>query len=210
MSRSTGPWDGQSVQLIKSYRTLSQALVGPFLKHFIGRSFQKAHRCIRWAGTEANACDTKSLQLANFRQTLSHHDVDRKVYGQDEGRDRSRVQETHRVDAISSRVPVCSGPSNRFLESCIFVPLSKSQRVSASIYHYRNPLGLAQLSYRFDILYLSFNRVEFLRGVCEIFDVYSIAPVFRIALTVTSTSLVVFPKPATMSAERGTDTTLAI
>src|SRR5436309_14556777 len=75
MPRAIGSWDSQCVQLIKRYRTLGQVLVGSFLKNLLRRSFEQAHCRVRWAGTEAHTCNTKSLQLTNFRETLSHYDV---------------------------------------------------------------------------------------------------------------------------------------
>src|SRR6266581_7541479 len=129
MPRAIGSWDGQRVQLIKRYRALGQVLVGSSLKHFLGRPFEQAHRRIRWAGTEAHTSDTKPLQLTNWRQTFSHHNIDRTVQGLHKVPDGSRVRQTHRVDTISPRVPVGRGSTNRLLEACCFVTFSKSQRV---------------------------------------------------------------------------------
>src|SRR6266705_1163461 len=143
MPRAIGSWDGQRVQLIKRYRALGQVLVGSSLKHFLGRPFEQAHRGVRWGGTEAHASDTKPLQLTNWRQTLSHHNIGRKVQGLHKFRDGSRVHETHRVDAISPRIPVGGRSTNRLLESRSFVTLSKSQRVGPCINYERNPCGLA-------------------------------------------------------------------
>src|SRR5213594_2211543 len=67
MPRAIGSSDGQRVQLIKRYRTLGQILVGSFLKNLLRRSFEQAHSRVRWTGTEADTCDSQSLQLTNFR-----------------------------------------------------------------------------------------------------------------------------------------------
>src|SRR6266581_7049206 len=163
----------QSVELVKADRSVDKVLIGSFLQHFLGGTLQKTHRRIRSTWAKAHASNAERLQIADRRQPLPNHDIDGKIKLLHKATYRTRLSQTHRIDAISPRVSVGSGTANSLFELSLIIAGSKSQRIGSSIDHERYPHNLTKSPDRFDVLDLSLSGKELLRCMSEVFDVYS-------------------------------------
>src|SRR2546429_6777256 len=83
------------------------------------------------------------------------------------------LSQTHRVDAISPRISVCSGAANSFSELSLIVAGPKSERISSSIDYKRNSHSITKSSDRFDVLDLFLGGKELTCCMSGVFDGYS-------------------------------------
>src|SRR2546427_1076905 len=120
------PRHRQAIQLVKTDRAIDQIFISPLLQHLLGCTLQETHCRIRSAWAEAYASNAQPLQFADGRQPLPNHDIYGKIKLLDKATYRTRLSQTHRIDAISSGVSVRNGAMNSLLELHLLVACSKS------------------------------------------------------------------------------------
>src|SRR5439155_21635924 len=99
------------------------------------------------------------------------HDVHREIQCLDEGRDRCRVGQAHRIDTIGPGVSVGDPPPDGFLEPRLIISLRVTERVRAGIDHEGDRLGSSECLEGLQFPQLTLERQDALRRMIEVFEV---------------------------------------